>query len=208
MLKWIVIVLQALLSAAALAAEPPTNKQLIAAMTPTTESVIIWRIEPLMSDKSVLKAHAGKLSWTWLTPGKDDQLVGCISEALTKATIRVQVLAGSKFQPVKGIGAGEHELRQIMYTKDSLEEVRKKLDNKDGVKDLGKNLALNGITVYTSDIVLPWDKLAASKMADEKDPKAKPKTTPVFAAFPDDHCVVITFSQTEMDLLLKGLKAP
>ncbi len=185
-------------------ADVPTNKALIAAMPPATESVRIHRYDVMTSEGSVLQ-HESKRIINRLGNANSEEdrnrLISIVLRHVAMANLIVHIEGGSEFTRITGnpigIGVGNYHSRSIWFVEGSLDQLKKGLAEDREFKGDVKELTLSDVPVYQSEVrefVMKGDKVEAIQ---EKR----------FVAIPTSHCVVITEDKHELEHILQGLKS-
>lgn len=196
--------LACLTAATATQAEAPTNKQLIAAMPPATESVLIQRYGILLADDSALKTEAQELidNLGNIYSGEErDALLNVVLRHVAMAKPVVHAEGGSQFTRVTGdplgVGVGNYNSRSIWCVERSLDRLMKRLAEKPDISGALKTFKLGGVPVYHSEL----------RQYLMKGEEAAPIQEDRFVAFPSDRCVVITEDRDELKHILDRLES-
>ncbi|MBN2445422.1 MAG: hypothetical protein JXO22_01755 [Phycisphaerae bacterium] len=192
----------ALFTEATNAAAPPTNQQLIAAMPPGTESVLVCQVEPLLSDKSVLKDACAKFvqTPTALAGFVPENTLGRIVLSGLPACEPVAVaIGGAKFEVPNSEQPGPFDYRAVWVCRKPIAPLEKQIEELGGTARIG-TLDVDDITVYIC---------TANEMAEQDDAKNSRalRRLPVLVAFPTPHTVVIAQARSAIDHMVRAVRS-
>ena len=185
-------------------AEVPTNTQLIAAMPPATESVLIRRYSALASEESALKNEAQQTIDGLGDVASEEErnaLLNVVLRYVAMADPVVHAEGGSDFTRITGdpggIGVGNYNSRSIWCVERSLDRLKKRLAEQRDLSGDVKTFTLDDVPAYETEV----------RRHVATDDKVTPVQEKRFVAFPSDHCVVITEDRNELEQILTGLKS-
>jgi hypothetical protein len=181
-----------------------SQRQLIAAMPPETESVLAIDHDVLLGSMSAFRKVAGHACFhpsPWLCDVAPEWDLRCMVErAIIRTQPRLHVLGGKKFAPPVSSDAGDSGLGAGNFVDVSIWQVRRPLiDLRDWLDELascGKRVRRSevlGTTVYASHTLL----LTSDR--------APPRREERFLAFPDETTVVLTEEETALRHILHSL---
>jgi hypothetical protein len=188
--------------AAASFAQPdaPSNRQLIAAMPPGVESVLIKRYPALTAADSALKVENLHV-WDGLgnRSAEPEAAFNDIVQQLADFKPVVYAEGGSDFtrvaDPEGPSGLGNYNSRSIWYVQQPLGPLRRRLDGKALPTQPATASNPHAPRVYETEV----------KQYVPKDGRAAPVQEKRFIAFPSDYCVVVVEQKGELDDILKAL---
>lgn len=175
-----------LIVAACLPSAVPSNEQLIAAMPPRMESVIVLSMKALSSETSAFKRDFPSFSSSPVSAGQKDGLSAAIDRILAEGTVEKMVMAGSNFRAAQGAGAGSFDScvlflldRPIMNFEESLKANRdvEPVESPAGNIFKGRTRAPDGTEV------------------------------PLFVSHPTDTTMVLAMSQGDVEHILRQLRS-
>lgn len=185
--------------------KPITNKQLIAAMPPQTESVMVLRHKRLGAAHSAFRSEFGRPGITDLQRPAAN-LKGEIQSAVFSARPIVIATGGSMFEaPISspaggkdaiGIGVGNYEERTISIVEDSLVSLRKQLDERVEKQDGLDAMQAGRIRIFHATI----DTFPGGPG------KIDPVREPFFICFVSERCIVTAESQTDVEHIVRTLR--
>ena len=175
-------------------ADGPSNVQLIAAMPPGTESVIVQRVSMLKEEASFFRGTYDQPARTH-SPCKNIKTV--VRDATNLALPIVFAWGGSDFQMPPDTGmTGNYNERTIYVVEKSLEKLQEQLETGQGVEDVDERFDVGGVRVYKGTI---GEKSIWGLMHNSAG-------EPWFVAIPDAHTMVSAETRADIEHILKALK--
>jgi hypothetical protein len=175
-------------------AEPPTNRELIAAMPPGTESVMVQRVSIFKGDGSIFRAE---YDWAPLTESTNKNIKTVVRDATNRASPVVFAWGASDFQMPPDTGmTGNYNERAVYVVEQTVAELREQLDAGRDVEGLDEHFDVAGVRIYkgTIDDKSVWGRTHNS--AGEA----------WYVAIPDDHTIVSAESRSDIEYMLKSLR--
>ncbi len=207
----VAVTLAAVVGSFAGADEPPTNRELVAAMPDTMESVLVLNAELLLREGCTLKRNlqgffgvaddstpeTNQLDRDFVCSTGESNLDRVVfSEIVARKPIR-RLVAGSGFQPPRGIGLGSFRFVTVWVTRETNEPVRRKIENRDGLRGAVTKTMDSGLEIYRSRAEF---ESSATKGT------GKPNEEDIHVAFPTEHITIIGLSADDLRHIAKSFK--
>lgn len=182
------------------AAEPRTNAELIAAMGPTTESVMVFRVQELRDAQSPFLSYVPGVKEWQMHPGANTQLSDRIMPLAIAQSVQVIATGGSSFESYRGIGVGNYEERRIVNVSGTLQPVRHLLASNPPPPGLIDSAEFGAVRIYhTKELILMDDEDHRAEQS------GKLRREDRFIAIIDDHTLAVTESRPMMEHIITSL---
>ena len=173
-------------------AEAPTNLQLLSAMPPGTESVMILRLSALRARDSILRDDYRRKPRS--QPGDDIKTV--VTNAIGQAKQMAFTWGGSDFTTPSDTGmTGNFNERAIYIVEKPLDELLKRLETGTNVEGLEGGFEVAGVKVFQGKIDTTSSWARTHNSAGE----------PWFVAIPNPNMAVTAESRADIAYMLKAL---